>query len=111
GPGKFGLQPDQRIPAGSTALIEEVRFAADSPLEEGVLSELVSEPKFPASWENTGNFVRRGLRVRTTGSKSSIKFNGLRANSLRIGTGNLFRPSRELNPGHQGINSPDQGIP
>ena len=43
---------------------EEVRFAQDSPLEEAVLSELVSEPKFPASWENTGNFVRRGLRVR-----------------------------------------------
>jgi hypothetical protein len=32
GPGKFGLQPDQRIPAGSTAVIEEVRFG-DSPLE------------------------------------------------------------------------------
>ena len=40
------------------------RGFADSPVEEGVLSELVSEPKFPASWENTGNFVRRGLRVR-----------------------------------------------
>jgi hypothetical protein len=26
--------------------------------------ELVSEAKFPASWENTGNFVRLGLRVR-----------------------------------------------
>jgi hypothetical protein len=39
-------------------------FAPDSPLEEAVLSELVSEAKFPASWENTGNFVRLGLRVR-----------------------------------------------
>ena len=29
-----------------------------------VVSELVSEAKFPASWENTGNFVRLGLRVR-----------------------------------------------
>ena len=28
------------------------------------MSELVSEAKFPASWENTGIFVRRGLRVR-----------------------------------------------
>ena len=36
----------------------------DSPLEEGVTSELVSEAKFPASWENTGNFVRLGLRLR-----------------------------------------------
>jgi hypothetical protein len=28
----------------------------DSPLEEAVFTELVSEAKFPASWENTGNF-------------------------------------------------------
>jgi len=40
------------------------RWFADSLLEEAVLSELVSEAKFPASWENTGNFVRLGLRVR-----------------------------------------------
>src|SRR6266481_5967974 len=33
-------------------------------LEEAVLSELVSEAKFPASWENTGNSVRLDLRVR-----------------------------------------------
>jgi hypothetical protein len=39
------------------------RKFADSPLEEAVSSELVSEPKFPASWEYTGYFVRRGLRV------------------------------------------------
>jgi hypothetical protein len=30
-------------------------------------------------------------------SESRNKFNGLQPNSLRIGTGNLFRPSRELN--------------
>ena len=42
----------------------EMKFAPDSSLEEAVLSELVSEAKFPASWENTGNFVRLGLRVR-----------------------------------------------
>ena len=40
------------------------KFAVDSPLEKAVSSEPVSETKFPASWENTGNFVRRGLRVR-----------------------------------------------
>jgi len=39
------------------------RFAADSPLEEGVTCELVSEsPKFPASREKTGNFHRSALR-------------------------------------------------
>jgi hypothetical protein len=43
---------------------EEVGFAHDSALEEAVSSEPVSEAKFPASWENTGNFVRLGLRVR-----------------------------------------------
>ena len=42
----------------------KLRFAGDSPLEEAVSSEPVSEAKFPASWENTGNFVRLGLRVR-----------------------------------------------
>jgi hypothetical protein len=31
-------------------------FTSDSALEEAVSSELVSEAKFPASWENTGNF-------------------------------------------------------
>jgi hypothetical protein len=36
------------------------RFAPDSLLEEAVLSELVSESQFPASWENTGNFVHLG---------------------------------------------------
>jgi len=43
--------------------IEEVRFARDSPLEEGVMCELVSEsPKFPASREKTGNLHRLALR-------------------------------------------------
>ena len=32
----------------------------------------------------------------TIGSKSIAEFNGLRPNSLRIGTGNLIRPCREL---------------
>jgi hypothetical protein len=31
------------------ALIEEVKFASDSPLEEAVYCELVSEMKFPES--------------------------------------------------------------
>jgi hypothetical protein len=41
----------------SGAPIEEVRFAADSPPEGAVSSEPVSEPQFPVSWENTGNFI------------------------------------------------------
>jgi hypothetical protein len=43
------------------------REFADSLLEEAVTSELVSEAKFPASWENTGNFVRLGLGVQLLG--------------------------------------------
>jgi hypothetical protein len=44
------------------ALIEGIRFAADSPLEEAVRSELVSgRPKFPVRRENTGNFIDFGL--------------------------------------------------
>src|ERR1700719_344757 len=69
----------------------EVGFAVDSPLEEGVSCELVSEmPKFPAS--------RCSSRPpsATIGSKSIAEFNGLRSNSLLIGTGNLIRPCREL---------------
>jgi hypothetical protein len=43
--------------------IEEVRFAPDSPLEEAVSSEPVSEVrKFPASREFTGNFIDSRLR-------------------------------------------------
>jgi hypothetical protein len=33
--------------SGFEAMIEEVRFAEDSPLEEAVLSELVSEVQIP----------------------------------------------------------------
>jgi hypothetical protein len=41
----------------SLAAAAAPRFVADSLLEEAVSSELVSEPKFPASWESTGNFI------------------------------------------------------
>jgi hypothetical protein len=36
-------------------------FAPDSPLEEPVMSELVSAAEFPASREFTGNFIDSGL--------------------------------------------------
>ena len=42
----------------------QFRFARDSPLEEAVLSELVSEAKFPGNWEKYRDFYRRDLRVR-----------------------------------------------
>jgi hypothetical protein len=43
---------------------ERDRRFADSPLEEAVMSELVSEkPKFPVTREYTGNFLRSGLQA------------------------------------------------
>jgi hypothetical protein len=44
-----------------------------SPLEEAVSSEPVSEPKFPASWENAGNFVNCGLNGASKGAKKGAK--------------------------------------
>jgi hypothetical protein len=50
---------------GDLVLLPEAAGTADQAIRVGgnrdaVLSELVSEPKFPASWEYTGYFVRRG---------------------------------------------------
>jgi len=56
------------------ALIKEVRFAADSLLEETVWSEPVSErPKFPASRENAGNFVDSGVKGASKAAKKAAK--------------------------------------
>jgi hypothetical protein len=45
----------------------------DSPLEEAVRSELVSETlKFPASWENTGKFIDSGVRCANFASKGQV---------------------------------------
>jgi hypothetical protein len=49
------------------------RWFADSPLEEAVSSEPVSEPKFPASWENAGNFVNCRLNGASKGAKKGAK--------------------------------------
>jgi hypothetical protein len=75
-----------------------VKFAPDSPLEGAVTSEPVSEaPKFPASRENTGNFIDLCSAVGANGSKKWRETRGLPINSLRIGAGNFLRPCRELN--------------
>jgi benzoate membrane transport protein len=74
-------------------LTYEARFEreTDSPLEGGVSCELVSEiPKFPASWENTGNFIDSGPRRRVNGGQKGHQISILRANSLRMQTGNFF---------------------
>jgi hypothetical protein len=56
--------------AGGRRLIHEVRFAQDSPLEEAVSSELVSEADFPASREFTENFIDWGLSRSVNASKT-----------------------------------------
>ena len=67
----------------------------DSALEEASL-ERTRPAKFPASWEKYREFCSSRPPSATIGSKSIAEFNGLRPNSLRIGTGNLIRPCREL---------------
>jgi hypothetical protein len=63
----------------------------DSPLEERVMCELVSEsPKFPASRERTGNFHRLALRSPPHDAKYRSRSNDLRGDSLRIETGNFW---------------------
>ena len=52
----------------------KLRFAGDSPLEGGVSCELVSEnAKFPASRENTGNFIDSGLGDASGAAKKGMK--------------------------------------
>jgi hypothetical protein len=72
-------------------------FGEDSSLEEAVSSELVSDPKFPASWENTGNLIDSSLGGASGGSENGHEISFLRANSLLSLTGNFLRPCRELN--------------
>src|SRR5262245_32720320 len=60
----------------------------DSPLEEAVTSEPVSEaPKFLASWENTGKLIDLGLRRPNFSSKAPVGSETYGQNSLRYGTG------------------------
>jgi hypothetical protein len=68
---------------------DKVRFAPDSPLEEAVKSEPVSEwGEFPASWENTGNSSDSGLDDANLPTKRVKGSTTYKQNSLRHGTGN-----------------------
>ena len=92
--GCTGRPPDHWTGASATCWDREF---ADSPLEEGVSSELVSEPKFPGNRQKYRDFHRPSLRIPTSSSESRAKFSHLRPNSLRLGTGKLFWSIRELN--------------
>jgi hypothetical protein len=67
---------------------EEVRFARDSPVEEAVRSELVSEPKFPVIQGKYREFHQRRPSQLESEVEIVIIINGLPANSLRNGAGN-----------------------
>ena len=57
----FAVQTGAKAP-GFSPTAPEFTAETDSPLEEAVKSELVSEwGEFPASWENTGKFIDFGL--------------------------------------------------
>jgi hypothetical protein len=77
-PGVAGAEYDRNVrvsstPAGSGSRAA-IGFATDSPLEGGVSCELVSEiAKFPASWENTGNFADSGLSGAWEAAKKDTK--------------------------------------
>src|SRR5437899_4749171 len=77
---------------------ERIRDKIGASKKKGIWSsEPVSEPKFPASRENTGNFIDSGLGGRVNGGQKGHQISALRANSLRVRTGNFWRPYRELN--------------
>ena len=62
-----GRSPDRYRPVpryNGRRRLERNRKFVDSSLEEAVTSEPVSDAKFPASWENTGNLARLSLRPR-----------------------------------------------
>jgi hypothetical protein len=70
----FSSEVNVGLPKFTFRLVtRDAKFASDSPLEEGVSSEPVSEAKFPASWENTGNFSDSGLGGALTVAKTSMK--------------------------------------
>ena len=53
--------------------------------------------KFPASWENTGNFADSGLGGAGEAAKKGTKSVSYEPIPYRILTGNFLRPCRELN--------------
>jgi hypothetical protein len=59
------------VPVIDRARLAEWLRGADR-REEAVLSELVSEAKFPASRENTGNFIDFGLGHLNLSSKRPL---------------------------------------
>ena len=82
----FGAGPNM---INARAVRSESERSPDSPLEEAVESEPVSEwGEFPASWENTGNSFDSGLRDAKLPAKKLEGSMIHKQNSLRHRTGN-----------------------
>jgi len=75
------------------------------------LSELVSEAKFPGNRQKYRDFYRRDLRVRLLARNPEPKSVVYDPIPYASEQGSYCWTSRELNRGHQGINSPDQRTP
>ena len=76
--------------------MERDREFADSPLEEGVTSELVSEAKFPGNSEINRDISTIWARRRRRCPKTGIQIRALPANSLLTRTGKSLEACREL---------------
>jgi len=89
---------DRGVPIACRLTLRDRKFA-DSSLEGAVSSEPVSEsPKFPASRQNTGNFIESRPRCASISAKMISRSVPYDPNSLRIRTGNFLLPNRELYP-------------
>jgi hypothetical protein len=87
-----------QAPMRARASEERDRGFADSPLEEAVTSEPVSEPQFPGYWEKYREMCL--LRPSQAGNEGKFTSNNntLERDSLRNRTGKLILLSRELKP-------------
>jgi hypothetical protein len=77
---------------------------ADSPLEEAVTSELVSESHSLLAGSLQGISSKR-LGSASTAAKKGPKTRALRADSLRIRTGNFWWPCREFKAANREIST------
>jgi hypothetical protein len=69
----------------------------DSPAEGAASSEPSLKPKFPASRQNTGNFVDSGFGSASAAAKKGSKAQLYGRIPYAFLTGNFFLPCRELN--------------
>ena len=97
-PGGTGaLSGCQRSDAGTVAARKSGSHATLCWREQSRANSSLKRPKFPASRENTGNFIDSCPGGGANGSEKWRETRGLTVNSLRIGAGNFRGPCRELN--------------